>query len=117
MRTPKSLKTKPSAHFSTSADDDGQVFDSLGKVPIGETDNLDETVLGSAALGNPHLIPAEIAIGTETITEWDEVADEAGTWTPRDGRDDEMLDAARLVEAGIEEADRERRMAAGEFDA
>ncbi len=90
--------------------------DSLGGVPIIETDNLDETVLGAAAVGHPDQVPPEVVRGTEALTEWDEPADASGTWTPREGRDDGMLEADRLVEAGNEEADRERREAAGESE-
>jgi len=90
--------------------------DSLGGVPIIETDNLDETVLGAAAVGHPGQVPPEVVRGTEALTEWDEAADASGTWTPREGRDDGMLEADRLVEAGLEEADRERRLAAGETE-
>ena len=88
----------------------------LGRVPIADTDNLNETVLGSAAVGDPDTFPPEVVKGTEALTEWDERADAAGTWTPREGLDDGMLDAARLYEAGIEEADRERRLAAYQPD-
>ena len=90
--------------------------DSLGGVPIIETDNLDETVLGAAAVGHPDHVPPEVVRGTESLTEWDEPADTSGIWTPRDGRDDGRLEADRLVEAGNEEADRERREAAGQTE-
>ena len=90
--------------------------DSLGGVPIIETDNLDETVLGAAAVGHPDQVPPEVVWGTETLTEWDEPADTSGTWTPREGRDDATLEAERLVDAGNEEADRERRQAVGETE-
>jgi hypothetical protein len=90
--------------------------DSLGGVPIIETDNLDETVLGAAAVGHLDQVPPEVVRGTEALTEWDEPADTSGTWTPREGRDDVTLEAERLVEAGNEEADRERRLAAGETE-
>jgi hypothetical protein len=88
----------------------------LGRVPISDTDNLNETVLGSAAVGDPDTTPPEVVKGTEALTEWDQRADATGTWTPREGVDDGVLDAARLYEAGIEEADRERRLAAHEPD-
>ena len=110
--TPSKEETGVSQYNST--DDGGSVRDSLGRVPIIEIDNLDETVLGAAAVGNPDLLAPEIAWGTGELTEWDEPVNAAGTWTPREGRDDGMLDADRLVEAGIEEAERERRVAAGE---
>jgi hypothetical protein len=90
--------------------------DSLGGVPIIETDNLDETVLGAASVGHPDQVPPEVVRGTEALTEWDEPADTSGTWTPREGRDGGTLEAERLVEAGNEEADRERRLAAGEIE-
>lgn len=88
----------------------------LGRVPISDTDNLNETVLCCAAVGGPDTNPPEVVKGTEALTEWDEPEGAAGTWTPREGLDDGVLDAARLYEAGIEEADRERRIAAHETD-
>ncbi len=91
-------------------------LDHLGGVPIADTDNLNETVLASAAVVDPDSIPPEVVKGTEALTEWDEPADAAGIRTPREGLDDGILDAARLYEAGVEEADRERRLAAHEAD-
>jgi hypothetical protein len=73
-------------------------------------------VLGAASVGHPDQVPPEVVRGTETLTEWDEPADTSGTWTPREGRDGGTLEAERLVEAGNEEADRERRLAAGETE-
>jgi hypothetical protein len=101
------LYAEPAGETPTDAS-----LEQLGRVPINDTDNLNETVLGSAAVGDPDTVPPEVVKGTEALTEWDEPADAAGTWTPREGLDDGMLDAARLYEAGIEEADRERRLAA-----
>ena len=105
-------QTNPGPNSEDSDPDVTADTDNLGGVPIMEIDNLDETVLGAAAVGGPELVPPEGARGTEEITAWDEPADLSGTWTRRDGRDDGMFDAARLVEAGLEEADRERRLAA-----
>ena len=73
--------------------DEDRENDPLDAVTVPEKDKLDETVLGAPAVGR----------GTEGLTEWDEQAETFGTWTPRDGRDDGML-----------EADRERREASGE---
>jgi hypothetical protein len=101
---------------SPSVDLTDPSLDHLGRVPIADTDNLNETVLGSAAVGDPDIIPPEVVKGTEALTEWDERADATGIRTPREGLDDGILDAARLYEAGVEEADRERRLAAHEAD-
>ncbi len=113
MKTNRSQnkQVSPSVDTPVNADKD---TDSLGGVPIIEIDNLDETVLGAAAVGYPEHVPPEVVWGTEELTKWDEPADETGTWTPREGRDDGMLEAERLVEAGLEEAYRARRLAAGE---
>ncbi len=115
MKTNRSPDTKAPASADTPVNADKDT-DSLGGVPIIETDNLDETVLGAAAVGHPDQVPPEVVRGTEALTQWDEPADTTGTWTPREGRDDETLEAERLVEAGSEEADRERRQAARETE-
>ena len=87
----------------------------LGQVDIIETDNLDETVLGAAAVGVPERLPPELIKGTELITHWDEPADSMGRRVPNYS-DDGTVDVERLVEAGIEEADRERRLAVADYD-
>lgn len=115
MKTNTSQDKANSVPLDRPVDEDREI-DPLGPVPIIETDNLDETVLGAAALGHRDQVPPEVARGTERLTEWDELADTSGTWTPSEGRDDGRLEADRLVEAGNEEADRERREAAGETE-
>ncbi len=110
MKTnPPLSKARPSPSYHQDEDGPRQ-HETLGGVPIQEADNLDETVLGAAALGHPDMVPPEVVAGTGELTAWDEPLEASGTWTPRDGRDDGTLDADRLVEAGIEEADRERRI-------
>ena len=89
-------------------------LETLGNVEILETDNLDETVLGAAAVGIPEHMPPELIAGTENLTDWDESEEVTGRRTPIFGADDGMVDVERLVEAGVEEADRERRVAAGD---
>lgn len=89
--------------------DDGELT-SLGTVDIIESDNLDETVLGAAAVGIPE-IPPEVTEDTKNLTVWDESAD-SGKTQSRDIQDDGTMDVERLIEAGIEEADRELRLVA-----
>lgn len=108
--SPAELDRDTATEYTGVGQHPGNAHAQLGAVPIQPTDNLDETVLGAAAVGNPNAVPPEVAEGTGSLTEWDTPANAEGTWTPREGRDDEMLDAEQLVEAGIEEADREQRL-------
>lgn len=110
--SPSEIDRDMATEYTGSGHHPGNAHAQLGAVPIQPTDNLDETVLGSAAVGNPNAVPPEVADGTGALTEWDTPADAEGTWKFRPGRDDEMLDAEQLVEAGIEEADREQRVSA-----
>lgn len=108
--TPEEMDRDAATEYTGVGQHAGNAHAQLGAVPIQPTDNLDETVLGAAAVGNPNAVPPEVADGTGALTEWDTPADASGTWTHRDGLNDEMFDAEQLVEAGIEEADREQRI-------
>ncbi len=111
MKTTPSESSIPPSSFQSSENDDSGPSESLLGVPIQETDNLDETVLGAAALGHPDMVAPEAVAGTGELTAWDEPVDLSGTWSPGNARDDGPLEAERLVEAGVEEADREKRVA------
>lgn len=88
----------------------------LAEVPIDETDNLDEAVLGAAALSEVESLPPEVDRQTADLTSWDEPVNASGTRAPKTGVDEEESNTGDLVESGILEADREQRMAADDLD-
>jgi len=60
--------------------------------------------------------PPEVVPGVEELTEWDTPIGAAGESAPRVLPEDETPPAEILVQGGIEEADREQRMAAADPD-
>ena len=60
--------------------------------------------------------PPEIFPGVENLTEWDTPVGAAGESAPRVMPEDEVPPAEILVKDGIEEADREQRIAAADPD-
>lgn len=116
MKTNQTIKESGGKISEDEFATNGEELATLGSVEIYETDNLDETVLGAAAIGIPDHTPPELVSGTENLTSWDESSEVSGRRTPKLGIDEGIVDAGRLVEAGIEEADRERRLAAGDDD-
>ena len=81
---------------------------------IMEPDHMEDSVLGVAASGRFQQQPPEVPEGADHLTTWDEPADASGKWTPKYDADDEQTDADRLVEAGMDEAYRESRLAVEE---
>jgi hypothetical protein len=73
---------------------------------------LNEFVLESAAQDEGEIIAPEVSPVTAEITVWDECPDTAGRHVRESPDDDEMTISEQLVDAGIEEADREKREAA-----
>lgn len=59
---------------------------------------------------------AEVDAETKDLTEWDQSPAAAGREIPQVREDDETTIAERLVTDGIEEADRDRRIAASDPD-
>ena len=93
MKTTSTPKQTPDVSNATPEEESIREAQPLGSVPILEIDNLDETVLGYAAVDDPAPQAPEVSEATECITEWDEPADASGTWSPRRGIDDEIPDA------------------------
>jgi hypothetical protein len=60
--------------------------------------------------------PAELLHTTEKLTEWDEPPTAKGTAAPTVGPDDEATLGQQLVKEGVEEADRDQRIAAADPD-
>ena len=73
-----------------------------------------EVVEASEDVNSPNL-PPEVVSGTEEITEWDEPYGTTGVSAPRVLPTDDFQ-AEALVQDGIEEADREQRIAAADPD-
>lgn len=61
-------------------------------------------------------LPPEVDETTDELTTWDEAPTASGTQTPERPMDDEANVSELLVDEGIEEADREQRVAAAETD-
>ena len=60
--------------------------------------------------------PPEIVPGIENLTEWDTPVGSAGESAPRVMPEDDVPPGEILVQDGIEEADREQRIAAADPD-
>jgi hypothetical protein len=60
--------------------------------------------------------PPEIVPGVEELTEWDTPVGAAGESAPRVLPEDDVPPGELLVQEGIEEADREQRIAAADPD-
>jgi hypothetical protein len=58
----------------------------------------------------------ELTPETEELTEWDDPVGASGAAAPKVLVDDEAGESERLVEEGVEEAERDRRMAAADPD-
>jgi hypothetical protein len=58
----------------------------------------------------------EVNAKTEKLTEWDQPVSEAGGNVPKTPFEDETTIANELIEEGIDEADREQRIAAADPD-
>lgn len=58
----------------------------------------------------------ELDSRTTELTEWDEPPGASGTAAPKIGMEDEIPPGEQLVEEGIDEADREQRLAASDPD-
>jgi hypothetical protein len=61
-------------------------------------------------------MPPEIVPGVEELTEWDTPVGAAGESAPRVLPEDDVPPGELLVQEGIEEADREQRIAAADPD-
>ena len=60
--------------------------------------------------------PPEVSKTTEELTAWDEPSHIAGGSAPKIPMEDEAPAAEKLIEEGMDEADREQRMAAADPD-
>jgi hypothetical protein len=60
--------------------------------------------------------PAELLHTTEKLTEWDAPPSERGVSAPTVPADDEATVGQQLVKEGLEEADRDQRIAAADPD-
>lgn len=58
--------------------------------------------------------PADVPAGLEAATEWDTPVGSSGEVAPKVGLDDEESVGTQLVLDGVEEAEREQRIAAAE---
>jgi len=80
---------------------------------FGDEPNPEEII--SAPEVTPPL-PPELDNRTKDVTEWDDPPASHGEAAPKVGFDDENSVASELVEEGIDEADREQRLAAEDPD-
>jgi hypothetical protein len=60
--------------------------------------------------------PPEVDSQTENLTEWDQPASAAAHSAPKNPIEDETTIAEELVEEGVDEADREQRLASADPD-
>lgn len=80
-------------------------------------EDFDPEELAAAADETPTDVTApELDDRTKNLTSWDEVPSSAGSAAPRVRPEDETPVAERLVYEGVDEAERERRMAAADPD-
>ncbi|HWB61819.1 MAG TPA: hypothetical protein VG733_20220 [Chthoniobacteraceae bacterium] len=87
--------------------------------PVAETReedvDPDEVQTASERVG-ANVSPAEIPPKMENLTEWDTPPDSSGSAAPKVLPEDETSGAEELVEEGVEEADRDQRMASSDPD-
>jgi hypothetical protein len=60
--------------------------------------------------------PPEVVTGTEDLTEWDTPPGASGKTAPETELEDEVSPSERLVNDGLEQADRDLRIAAADPD-
>jgi hypothetical protein len=85
--------------------------------PIPNDDDSDPHALEDAADEIPaDATPPELSEQTRNLIAWDEPPDAAGHETPTIGPEDEAPAAEQLVQEGMEQADRDRRIAAADSD-
>jgi hypothetical protein len=65
---------------------------------------------------NSALTPPEVPAGLESAVEWDTPATSSGSAAPKVGMEDEGSIAEQLILEGVDEAEREQRMAAADPD-
>ncbi len=61
-------------------------------------------------------LPPEVDPKTASLEAWNDVPDESGREVPKVAMEDEIPAVEQLVEEGMEEADREQRIAAADPD-
>jgi hypothetical protein len=82
-----------------------------------EDEEFDPEELEAAADETPtDAIPPELDERTKDLTTWDEAPASAGTAAPKVVPEDEAAVEEQLVDEGVDEAERERRMAAADPD-
>ena len=86
------------------------IDDSDDDIDPDEIENASEQV-SDEALGDP-----EVDADTANLTAWDEPVESAGGAVPKMGMEDEISPVEQLVEEGLDEADREQRIAAADPD-
>ena len=87
------------------------------KRPLNDDPELDPREIEEAeyaAPGEDH--PPEVDGQTIALTQWDEAPSSSGTTAPKVHLDDEIPPGEQLVEEGVNEADREQRLAAADPD-
>lgn len=82
-----------------------------------EDSDFDPEEVVEAAQDQPaDLIPPEVNPTTAVLTEWDAPPSSSGRAAPKVLPEDEVPAAETLIDAGLEEADREKRIAAADPD-
>lgn len=81
-----------------------------------EDPEIDPESIDTASERPAEPTPPEVSPGLEELTEWDTPTDAAGETVPKVQPDDETAAAEELVEEGVEEADRDQRLAAEDPD-
>lgn len=86
------------------------------KPSANDEDNVAEEIAAAVDETPTQFMAPEVDAQTENITEWDVPPTSAGTSGVKVQPEDEVPAAVRLVREGVDEADRERRMAAADPD-
>lgn len=83
----------------------------------GRGQDIDPEEIESASERLPaNALPAEVPPKMENLVEWDTPPESSGGAVPKVLPEDENSEAGELVEEGVEEADRDQRLAASDPD-
>jgi hypothetical protein len=82
-----------------------------------EDPDFDPREIENAEYASPDdALAPEVDSRTIELTQWDEAPGSSGAAAPKTGMEDEIPPGEQLVEEGIDEADREQRLAASDPD-
>jgi hypothetical protein len=84
--------------------------------PIEDADFDPEELDEAIAEPSTNLVEPEVDAKTEALVDWDNPTASAGSIAPKVSPDDEATVPERLTQDGVEEAERDRRIAAADPD-